>query len=350
MIDIGIIGLGSMGHTHLAAYRKIPGCRVVAVADADEGRRTGRTRVGGNIEGQGAEDGFDFSGVRQFADASALIADPGVQLVDVCLPTPLHARFAVEALEAGKHLMVEKPLARTAAEADRVVAAAEAAAARGQVAECGMCMRFWPGWVWLKEAVDDGRFGRVLHAHFHRVTSHPPGPFYADGEACGGALLDLHVHDTDFVQHVFGTPRAVFTRGYAKHTSHPDHVSTQYLYGGSGGSGGSGGGGGPVVTAEGGWAMQEGFGFEMRYAVNFERATAVFDIHRDPVLTLIDAAGGKRAVEVPAGLGYDHELAHLIGRIQRGEATVTLADAARALRTIEAEVRSLASGQIEDVT
>ncbi len=340
MVNIGIIGLGSMGTTHLAAYGSIEGCRVVAVADGDEGRRTGRTRVGGNIEGQGSGGGFDFASVRQYADANELIADADVDLVDVCLPTPLHARFAIAALEAGKHLMVEKPLARTADEADTIVAAAEKAAANGQVAMCGMCMRFWPGWVWLKEAIDDGRFGKVLNAQFRRVTSHPAGAFYADGDACGGALLDLHVHDTDFVQHAFGTPKAVFSRGYAKHTSAPDHVTTQYLYGD----------GGPVVTAEGGWAMQEGFGFEMQYAVNFERATAVFDINKDPVLTLIDA-DGKRAVEVPGGMGYDHELAYLIDCVTRGEApaTVTLADAAKALRIVEAEARSISSGGVERV-
>ncbi|BAM03438.1 Gfo/Idh/MocA family protein [Phycisphaera mikurensis] len=338
MVNVGVIGLGSMGNTHLAAYGSVPGCRVVAVADADEGRRTGRTGAGGNIEGQGSGGGFDFASVRAYADASELIADPEVHLVDVCLPTPLHARFAVAALRAGKHLMVEKPLARTAAEADTIVAAAEEASAGGQIAMCGMCMRFWPGWVWLKEAIDDGRFGRVLHARFRRVTSHPPGSFYADGDACGGALLDLHVHDTDFVRHAFGAPEAVFSRGYAKHTSRPDHVCTQYLFGD----------GGPVVTAEGGWAMHEGFGFEMQYAVNFERATAVFDIHQDPVLTLIDGEG-KRAVDIPGGMGYQPELAYLIGCVERGEApsTVTLADAANALRIVEAEGRSIASGRIE---
>ena len=341
MVNIGVIGLGSMGNTHLEAYGKIPGAKVVAVADADEGRRTGRVAVGGNIEGQG-KGGFDFAGVRQYADASELIADDQVQLVDVCLPTPLHARFAVEALEAGKHLMVEKPLARTADEADRIVAAAEAAASGGVVAMCGMCMRFWPGWVWLKEAVDDGRFGRVRNAQFRRVTSHPPGAFYADGDACGGALLDLHVHDTDFIRWVFGSPEAVFSRGYSRETSAVDHVTTQYLYGG---------GQAACVTAEGGWAMREGFGFEMQYAVNFERATAVFDINKQPVLTLIEQGREEIAVELPAGLGYEHELTYLIGCVERGEApaTVTLADAAAALRIVEAEGRSVASGKVEAV-
>ena len=337
MVNIGVIGIGSMGNTHLEAYRKIDGCTVVAVADADEGRRTGRTAVGGNIEGQGAG-GFDFGSVRQYADADELIADADVHLVDICLPTPLHARFAIRALEAGKHLLVEKPLARTADDADAIVAAAEKAEG---LAMCAMCMRFWPGWDWLREAVAEGRFGAVRGAQFRRVTSLPAGPFYADGDASGGALLDLHVHDTDFIQHVFGTPDAVFSRGYTGETGKTDHVVTHYLFDGQP----------PLVVAEGGWAMQEGFGFEMQYTVNFEHATAVFDINRDPVLKLIEAGGRTSSVELPGGMGYDHELAYFVDCIARGEAPgrVTLADAARALRIVEAERRSVESGGVEKV-
>ena len=90
--------------------------------------------------------------------------------------------------------------------------------------------------------------------------------------ACGGAILDLHIHDTDFVQHCFGKPKAVFSRGYSRPTNAIDHVLTHYLYDDV-----------PLVTAEGGWAMTPGFGFQMQYTVNFERATAVFDPGREAV-------------------------------------------------------------------
>lgn len=104
----------------------------------------------------------------------------------------------------------------------------------------------------------------MLGAQFRRVSNHPGGPFCSNGEACGGAILGLRIHDTDFVQYCFGEPRAVFSRGYAKDTSHIDHVVTQYLYDYI-----------PLVVAEGGWSMQAGFGFSMQYTVNFEQATAV---------------------------------------------------------------------------
>lgn len=337
MTNVGVIGLGMMGMTHLDVYAGRSDLKVVAVADLDEARRTGRAKAGGNIEGQ-AQGGFDFNAVKQYADAAELIADPDIEMVDVCLPTPAHVRFAIQALEAGKHVLIEKPLARTAEEADRLVAAAKNAPG---LAMCAMCMRFWPGWDWLKQTIDQRTHGKVLAAHFRRVTSHPGGAFYLDGDQCGGALLDLHIHDTDFVQHAFGMPDAVFSRGYAKITDRPDHVVTQYLYGD----------GGPMVTAEGGWAMQEGFGFEMQYTVNFERATAVFDLGADTVLTLIEEGGEKTAIDLPAGMGYDHELAYFLDCIaqKRAPQTVTLEDAARALRIIEAEAQSIETGKIVEL-
>ncbi|MEO0514194.1 MAG: Gfo/Idh/MocA family oxidoreductase [Planctomycetota bacterium] len=333
MTKIGVIGLGMMGGTHLDAYAKLDQAHVIAVADADEERRTGRATAAGNIEGQ-AQGGFDFSAVKQYADAAELIADPEVELVDICLPTPLHVRFAIQALEAGKHVLIEKPIARHAEDAARLVAAAEAAPG---LAMCAMCMRFWPGWDWLKRVVDEQTYGKPLAAHFRRVTSHPGGPFYIDGEQCGGAILDLHIHDSDFVQHTFGMPEAVFSQGYSKHTGQTDHVVTQYLYGQDG----------PMVSAEGGWAMQDGFGFEMQYTVNFEKATAVFDLGAEHALNVIASDGQKTPIELPAGMGYDHELAYFLDCIAKGVApqVVTLEDAARSLRLVEAEARSIATGQ-----
>ena len=197
----------------------------------------------------------------------------------------------------------------------------------------GMCMRFWPGWDWVKAAIDDQRFGRVRAAQFRRVTSHPGGPFYANGDACGGALLDLHVHDTDFVKYCFGMPEAVASVGYSHVTDKVDHVFTRYDYPD-----------GPVVTAEGGWAMSPGFGFEMQFAVNFERATAKFDSANASPLTLFEPGHDGRAVELVPGMGYEHEIGYFLDCIKRGQAPtrVTVADAAETMKIAEAEERSVA--------
>ena len=123
MLNVGVIGIGMMGSTHLDAYAKTRGVRVAAVADLIEDRREGRTVVAGNVKGQ-SQGGRDFSAFRKYAEGMDLIADPGLDIVDICLPTPLHARYARAALAAGKHVMTEKPFARTAREADQLVQAA----------------------------------------------------------------------------------------------------------------------------------------------------------------------------------------------------------------------------------
>ena len=331
MLNVGVIGLGMMGATHLDAYARLRGVKVVAVADLIEERREGRTVVGGNVKGQ-SQGGIDFAAFRKYDEGMKLVADPDLDIVDICLPTPLHARYALAALKAGKHVLTEKPFARTGREADRL---SEAAGDARSMLMCAMCMRFWPAWAWLKEVVDRKAYGRVLAAQFRRVTSHPPGDFYRDGDACGGAILDLHIHDTDFIQYCFGKPDAVYSRGYAKHTGRIDHVVTQYLYGSI-----------PLVVAEGGWAMAPGFGFQMQYTVNFHKATVVFDLAAQDPLRVIE--GGKsRPVRVKAGMGYQHEIAYFVRCVRTGTRprAVEPASAALSVRIVEAEARSIASGK-----
>src|ERR1051325_8728872 len=95
-----------------------------------------------------------------------------------------------------------------------------------------MCLRFWPEWAWVKRAIDDGRFGKVLAARFRRVAE-PPGwgqHNFLEGSKSGGALLDLHIHDVDFVLQCFGRPCAVFATGYTKLSGAVDHVVAQYQF------------------------------------------------------------------------------------------------------------------------
>lgn len=338
MINVGVIGLGMMGLTHLDVYSKRSDARVVAVADVDPDRRSGKAKLAGNIQGQ-AQGGFDYASAKQYAEGMDLIADPDVQLVDICLITPLHLRYALAALEAGKHVLVEKPLARTAAEAATLADAAERASG---LSMCAMCMRFWPAWQWLKETIDAGTYGRVLAAQFRRVSSHPGGAFNSSGDASGGGVLDLHIHDTDFIQYCFGMPDAVSTAGYSSATSALDHVVTSYRYAN---------GGGPMVVAEGGWAMTAGFGFRMQYTVNFERATASFDIDAAQQLTLWEPGQPMRAVDVPGGMGYEHEIAYFLDCVRTGTKPrrITMRDAARSVAIIEAEVRSARGGRPERI-
>ncbi len=333
MINVGVIGLGMMGNTHLDVYGARDDVNVAAVADIDRDRLSGKAKAGGNIEGQ-AQGGADLSAARRYDEGMRLIADPDVDVVDICLWTHLHAAFARAAIEAGKHVLVEKPLAPQGAEAFALARLAERS---DKVVMPAMCMRFWPGWDWLKAAIDEQRYGKVRAAHFRRVTSHPGGEFYLNGDQCGGAILDLHVHDTDFIQWCFGPPARVLSRGYDKLTNRIDHVVTSYHYKSDHAP--------AIVTAEGGWAYQEGFGFEMQFTVNFDDATAVFDLAGDPVLRLI-RAGETEPVKLAEGMGYQHEIDYFLGCVVGGKKPqrVTVRDAAVSVAIVEAEARSVREG------
>lgn len=336
MVNVGVIGLGMMGLTHLDAYAKRSDVKVIAIADQDTDRLTGKVRATGNVEGQ-AQGGFDFASAKQYTDADELIADPEVEAIDVCLPTHLHLMFAKKVFASGKHMLIEKPLARTAADAQAIV---DGAAASPGIAMCAMCMRFWPGWSWVKEAVDNNTYGKVLSATFRRVASHPGGPFYKDGDKSGGALLDLHIHDTDFVQYVFGIPKAVTSVGYSNETNQPDHVLTQYHFDDI-----------PLVSAEGSWGMADGFPFSMAFTVNFEQATAVYAMGTDNPLMLYQRGQEASPVELGEAQGYDLEIEYFIKCIESGTqpSIVTMQDAANTIRIIEAEGKSVSDGGVVSI-
>lgn len=333
MLRVGLIGLGFMGKVHLGAYAKLAGVEVGAVSDADPKRAKGDLSTGGadNIAADQITQ-LDMTRIKGTTDPKELMGFDDIDIIDICVPTPFHTDLAIAALATGKHVLCEKPLARTSAEAKRIADAANKAKGFFMPA---MCMRFWPHWAWLKQAVDQKRYGRVLGAVFRRAAQ-MPGGWFGKGEWSGGALLDLHIHDTDFVHFLFGEPQSVSSRGYSKTSGEIDHIVTQYAYAD----------GPSAVHAEGAWCLADGYGFTMRYTVNFENATADFDIGRDPQL-VVHAKGKSEPITVPDGDGYEAELAYFVDCINKGQrpTVVTAQDAVTSIAITEAEGRSIATGQ-----
>lgn len=333
-VNVAVVGLGFMGVTHIKAYQQIPDARLVAVCDAVRLPVNGVLMgVSGNIS---SPDTIHLGkDVQTYKHLDELLANEEVELVDLCVPTPLHAPQAIAALKSGKHVICEKPLARTSAIARDIVKAAKFAEGFFMPA---MCMRFWPGWAWLKELVAQRPYGKALTARFRRVSA-PPGwsrASYFKGGDSGGALLDLHIHDTDFVQFVFGRPASVFSTGLSRLSGAIDHVVTQYQVRG-----------GATVYAEGSWLLASGF--NMSYTVMFERATLDFDSARGADALRLDEEGKSSRVIKPDGLdGYVGELQHMIQSIQTGKrpSVVTAQDALSAVEICEAEEKSVKTGRV----
>jgi predicted dehydrogenase len=326
-LRIGLVGYGFMGRTHSNGFKRANDFFDLAyrpVLKAVCGRSADKTKAFAEQWGYETTE----------SDWKQVIARDDIDAVDICTPNDTHAEIAIAAAEAGKMILCEKPLARTAADAKAIADAAKHAKGIFMPA---MCMRFWPQWRWLKEQVEKKTYGRVLSASFRRVAQ-MPGGWFGKGEWSGGALLDLHIHDTDFVNHLFGMPGAVTSRGYSKTTGEIDHIVTEYVYEGADAP--------PMVYAEGGWCLSDGFGFSMRYTVNFENATADFDFARENPLEV--AAGGKKeAVKVDGVNGYIEELKYFFDCVRNGEkpTVVTGQDAVNSIRITEAEGQSVKTGK-----
>ena len=330
-LKVGIIGLGSMGSTHLDIYSKIKEVEVIAIADSIQSRLDGSSKAEGNISGQ-AEGGVTGLSAIKYLDAMELIENPDIDIVDICVGTDLHFTFVEAALSKGKHVLVEKPLARTYDEAKKIIQLAEQSS---KYVMSAMCLRYWPAWVFLKEAIDSNAYGKCLSLNFKRQTSFPGGAFYSDHNQCGGALLDLHVHDTDFVNYCLGLPEAVFSQGYKGPSGGIDHIATHYIYNQSDLS--------PLVSSEGSWTMQEGYGFNMSYTANFENGTLSYLLEQDETLKLFRSGSEPESINLKEGMGYEFEIRTFVDEILSGNSTNLdlLKQASETVAIIEAEKTSI---------
>ncbi len=342
MTNIGIVGLGFMAATHLKTYRDVPNARVTALCNPSGRHLDGDfSGVAGNV-GDNAPVKLEPGSFKAYQHYKEMLADPGIDAIDVCAPTFAHPELTVLALEAGKHVLCEKPMARSVRQARRMV---EAARKAKKILMPAMCLRFWPGWSDLKEIVKDERYGKVLSASFRRIAEPPAWgqSNFLDGQRSGGALFDLHIHDTDFVQFCFGRPRAVQSTGYIKISGAVDHVITEYHVPS-----------GAMVTAEGSWAMAKGFGFNMSYLVNFENATVDYDLSRGEKPMRIIEADQEPQIITPEGPdGYVRELRHFVDSIENNEkpSIVTAENGLSAVEICEGEEMSIrergaAAGQL----
>src|SRR5205807_3545864 len=198
-------------------------------------------------------------------------------LVDVCNPTNPHPETAIKALQAGKHVLVEKAIALKAEDADAMLDAARRA---GRLLMVAHVLPFMPEFAYAADAVRGGRHGRLLGAHFKRVISRPDwSTDIADPAKTGGPAIDLHIHDTHFIGLLCGVPAAVFASGIVNGEA-VDYLTTLYLYGKDG----------PCVSCSGGAVAQKGRTFVHGYEIYLERATLLFESGTMP-LTVLTADG-----------------------------------------------------------
>ena len=306
-IGIGLIGLGFMGSTHFRIYQAMGNAQVTALADVDAAKRRGDiSKVVGNIGNADNSQPLDLTGIKVYESGLDLINDPAVDIVDICSPTPTHADLIAAALAAGKHVFAEKPFARDLAQAEKI----KAAAAKAKTfLNFGMCVRAWPEYRYAYEQFKAGAYGKMRSATFRRLSPDISGTawdnWFMDGKRSGGALLDMHLHDTDEVVYFFGRPKAVSASGVNIVSNGAiDHVITIYHFDND-----------TLVEAEGSWAATKQTPFEMSFQIICEKAvirlmSEGFKIYwRD---------GRIETPQVEATTGWHKELQYFVDCVQNG--------------------------------
>ena len=295
VVKIGLIGLGFMGASHLQAFAKIAGVEVVAVCSQDERKLSGDlSEVGGNLNHPQAN--YDFSAVRKYKRWQELTRDSELDAIDICLPTDMHAEVTLAALEAGRHVFCEKPMALTFADCQRMIKAAEEAK---RILMIGQVLRFWPEYEYLWQFTKNENYGAVLEARFERSCGLPDWSGWLPVETrSGGATLDLLVHDIDQALHLFGLPEFV----EARKEGEQDAVQAKLMYRR-----------GLVVQIEGGW-FAPGTPLSMTFCVSKEKG--LLELTKQG-LELSSSGGEKSAVQAPAGDGYLAEAAYFVECVEK---------------------------------
>ncbi|MBN1126538.1 MAG: Gfo/Idh/MocA family oxidoreductase [Sedimentisphaerales bacterium] len=329
MLRIGIVGFGFMGRMHYKCWQAMDDAEVVAVCDSNPNLIADANKAVGNIEG--AADHIDFDKMEVFSNFDAMLESGKVDAISLALPTNLHPDFSIKALQAGIHVLCEKPMALDVAECERMI---DASRKTGNVLQIGHCVRFWPEYAKAKEIVDSGCYGKIRSAMLQRLSAPPTWAtdgWLGDDKRSGGMVLDLHIHDTDYVQYLLGTPKAVQSFIARDKAGSAIHVATHYRYHND-----------KVVTAEGGWAMTPSFGFEMSFNLLLEGATLTYDCTRNPAFRVCPSDGEAYTPEVAPGDGYSRQIEYFNRSIQgdNTEEVITLDQSMESIRIIQAEIES----------
>ncbi len=197
-IQVGVIGTGSISEFHLHAYSKNPEVELAAVCDLNEDRaRAAAAKFGAGTV---------------YSDYRELLADPSIEAVSICTWNNTHAEISIAALQAGKHVLVEKPLCRTVEEALRMQ---DAVRSSGKQLQVGFVRRYESKAALVRQFAEQGEFGDIYYAKastLRRLGN--PGGWFADIERSGGGpLIDIGVHVIDLCWFLMGRPKPVSVSG-----------------------------------------------------------------------------------------------------------------------------------------
>lgn len=211
MLKVGLVGVGGISGAHIPAWEEMKNAELVALCDIRPERME------------------KYSGKRCYTDFDEMLANEELDILDICLPTYLHADFACKAMEKGINVVTEKPISLKEEDVERVYSTAAKNNVKFMVAHV---LRFWPEYELLKEIYDSKRYGKLLSGTMIRLGGYPRWSWdgwMMDEKRSGLTPFDLHIHDLDFMVYAFGLPKVAHQ--YRSKLPKQDFISLTYDFG-----------------------------------------------------------------------------------------------------------------------
>lgn len=318
-----LIGAGTMGSVHFNAYQQMDHVQVAGVVDP----QVGKTK----------ELGLDES--RIFESWEIAVEQAGkFDVIDVCVPTIYHLEYVKKAAELGKHVICEKPLARHLKDALEMIDYCKQKQVRLFV---GHVVRFFPEYEKTKKLVENDEVGQVGVVRMRRGGVFPTGweDWYADFDQSGGLILDMIIHDFDYIRWTFGEVERIYAKGFTNRSyGRSDYaLVTMRMKAG------------PIIHVEGSWTHE---GFSSAFEIAGSKGIIDFDSAEEKPLNLVlkqteNTSGGVAVPESPLNENpYFRELRHFMRCVETGEnPRVTPYDALKAMEISLAALRSMETGE-----
>ena len=262
-VRVALIGFGGIARSHNKGYTILAEenapVKLVAVCDVNPDQFASQLSI--NIDsGKGGLP----ADIHTYTSVDDLIANEDFDMAVICLPSYLHKEYAIKLMEAGKDVLSEKPMALCSADCDDMI---EASKRTGRKLMIGQCLRFDAAYLFLKECIENGTFGKVKHVFMNRLSAQPRWGFerwFEDDTKSGGCVMDMHIHDVDMARFLLGEPEAVSLLALDGDTRW--QVNNTRLYYKD-----------TLVVLNGSWGESATAKFCMNYRVRFEKASVVFE-------------------------------------------------------------------------
>lgn len=283
MLKVGLVGVGGISHSHIDAWEKMEDAELIAMCDIRPERME------------------KFTEKKCYTEFDEMLAENEFDVIDICLPTYLHADFAVKAMEKGINVITEKPISLKEEDIDRVYKAAGKNNVKFMVAQV---LRFWPEYELLKEIYKTKKYGKLLSGTMTRLGCYPKWSWdgwMMDEKRSGLVPFDLHIHDLDFMVYAFGMPKVAHQ--FRSKLPDQDFISISYDFGDF------------QINSEASWyATSYPFTAEFRFqfedaVVANENGKMLIHLRDDKKIDLSEEAEGETGdINLPKSNAYANEI------------------------------------------